>query len=242
MKTRTTFAVLTLVMVTSSLRAQDHSTMDHATHAKSAAQLPALPGQDAFGAISEIVKLLAADPTTNWSTVDIERLRRHLADMSHVMLESQVTQTSIPGGVRMLVTAKGSTIDAIRRMTTSHSSQLAPLGLTAASKPAAGGAELTVVATNARDSLLVAKLRGLGFGGIMTLGNHHAPHHLAMAKGQAIAGHDRRDDVFRCDGDGHPLVRGAARPGAVASRDWHVAGLGCDGAVRRLDDRQCRLA
>ena len=52
-------------------------------------------------------------------------------------------------------------------------------------KPAeTGPIRLTVVATNNRDTALVARLRGLGFGGIMTLGDHHAPHHLAMAKGQ----------------------------------------------------------
>lgn len=164
--------------------------MDHATHAMSATALPTLPGQAAFAAIGEIVRLLEADSATDWAKVDIDRLRQHLIDMNHVMMESRVTQTRIPGGLRMLVTGNGHTIDAIRRMTTSHSAQLAPLGLTAASKAVTGGAELTVVATDPRDTALVAKLRGLGFGGIMTLGDHHAPHHLAMARGQVIAGHD----------------------------------------------------
>lgn len=190
MRSRAALAITALAILTSPLPAQDHSRMDHATHAMSATALPTLPGQAAFGAIGEIVRLLEADSTTDWAKVDIERLRQHLIDMNHVAMASRVTQTRIPGGLRMLVTGDGRTIDAIRRMTTSHSAQLAPLGLTAASKPVAGGAELTVVATNNRDTALVARLRGLGFGGIMTLGDHHAPHHLAMAKGQVIAGHD----------------------------------------------------
>ena len=29
----------------------------------------------------------------------------------------------------------------------------------------------------------------LGFAGLMTQGAHHQPHHLAMAKGEALTGH-----------------------------------------------------
>src|SRR6185503_19581547 len=36
---------------------------------------PAMPGQDAFGALAEVVRLLDADPRTDWSRVDLERLR-----------------------------------------------------------------------------------------------------------------------------------------------------------------------
>jgi hypothetical protein len=43
---------------------------------------PTLPGQDAFGAIQEIVRMLEADPKTDWSKVDLETLRQHLIDMN----------------------------------------------------------------------------------------------------------------------------------------------------------------
>jgi hypothetical protein len=33
----------------------------------------------------------------------------------------------------------------------------------------------------------VARLRGLGFIGLLTAGAHHGPHHLAMAKGETFA-------------------------------------------------------
>src|SRR6516225_4871594 len=42
---------------------------------------PILPGQDAFGAIQEIVQILQSDPTTDWSKVNISALRQHLIDM-----------------------------------------------------------------------------------------------------------------------------------------------------------------
>jgi hypothetical protein len=48
---------------------------------------------------------------------------------------------------------------------------------------------LTVVAERADDAKLVARIRGLGFAGLMTQGAHHQPHHLAMVKGEALAGH-----------------------------------------------------
>src|SRR6266700_4993554 len=36
--------------------------------------VPTLPGQDAFGAIGEIVAMLEADPKTDWSKIDLEAL------------------------------------------------------------------------------------------------------------------------------------------------------------------------
>ena len=41
------------------------------------------------------------------------------------------------------------------------------------------------------DAKVVARIRGLGFAGLITEGAHHQPHHLAMAKGEALAGHTR---------------------------------------------------
>src|SRR5687768_15226365 len=75
----------------------------HAQHMRAmqgmTAGVPTMPGQDAFGAIAEIVRILEADPATDWSKVDIERLRQHLIDMNEVVLRSVVKQTSIAGGL-----------------------------------------------------------------------------------------------------------------------------------------------
>ena len=63
------------------------------------AGVPTMP--DAFGAIAEIVRILEADPTTDWAKVDLERLRQHLIDMNEVVLHSLVRQTPIAGGLAM---------------------------------------------------------------------------------------------------------------------------------------------
>ena len=63
-----------------------------------AAGTPSMPGQDAFGAIAEVVRLLDADSNTDWGKVNLERLRQHLIDMNEVVLRAQVKQASVPGG------------------------------------------------------------------------------------------------------------------------------------------------
>src|ERR1700746_480633 len=50
---------------------------------------PTMPGQDAFGAIQEIVQILDADPKTDWSKVDLEALRQHLIDMNEAKLRAE---------------------------------------------------------------------------------------------------------------------------------------------------------
>ncbi|HYD54866.1 MAG TPA: hypothetical protein VEA99_19685, partial [Gemmatimonadaceae bacterium] len=134
-------------------------------------------------AIAEIVRLLEADSTTDWSAVDLERVRRHLVDMHEVTLRSTVASRTVPGGLEMLVTGAGRTTSAIRDMTTVHAEQLTALGMVARATPVPGGVRFTVVARDTADARLVAKIRGLGFIGVMTLGEHHAAHHLAMARG-----------------------------------------------------------
>lgn len=185
-------AALLLLAAPCTLRAQ-HAP-DHAGHVMPAAAAPpasrpTLPGQDAFGAIAEVVRLLDADSTTDWSRVDVERLRRHLIDMSDVTLRAVVAQRPIAGGAVLDVTGAGRTMAAIRRMTTAHAPELAASGLVATSAPIPGGARLTVRARDTADTRLVARVRALGLVGLLTLGEHHAAHHLAIARGDAMAGH-----------------------------------------------------
>jgi hypothetical protein len=166
----------------------------HARHMQAmrgmAGGAPALPGQDAFGAIAEIVKILDADPNTDWSKVDLERLRQHLIDMNEVLLRSAVKQTPVPDGLAMGVTGTGRTEQAIRAMVVPHAVELDRMPeWSARTEPIAGGIRLVVVAKKSADARTVARIRGLGFAGLITEGAHHQPHHLAMAKGEALAGH-----------------------------------------------------
>jgi len=149
-----------------------------------------MAGQDAFGAIAEVVRILEADPATDWSKVDMERLRQHLIDMSEVVLRASVKATQVPGGLAMDVTGEGRTTRSIRDMVMPHSAELDGMpAWSAKAEPITGGVRLTVVAREPNDAKTVTRIRGLGFSGLLVQGGHHAPHHLAMAKGEMPAAH-----------------------------------------------------
>lgn len=144
-------------------------------------EFPSQPGQGAFAAIQEIVQILETDPRTDWSKVDIEALRQHLIDMSNVTLAAHVTDQPIDGGMRFTVTGDGSVRDSIRRMTTAHAATMDGVdGWHFAAKDTDGGS-IFEVHVPPQD---LAKLKGLGFVGVMTRGMHHQEHHLAIARGE----------------------------------------------------------
>ena len=120
--------------------------LDHGPMASPAAICePTLPGQDAFGAISEVVRILDADPQTDWSQVDLERLRQHLIDMNEVVLRAEVRTSAVPGGLVMDTTGAGRTEAAIRAMVIPHATELDQMpGLAAKTEPIPGGMRLTV--------------------------------------------------------------------------------------------------
>lgn len=187
MQIRTAAIVIISAFAAGTAPAQTAPPMDHAAHhaamtAPSAGAVPAMPGQDAFGAIQEIVRILDADPATHWSRVDIEALRRHLIDMNEVTLGARAVATPVEGGARYEVSGEGRTLEAILRMIPAHAREIDGMsGWAVRTEPVATGVVLT---TTAADAGQVARIRGLGFIGIMALGNHHQAHHLAMAKGE----------------------------------------------------------
>ena len=142
---------------------------------------PTMAGQDAFGTIQEVVRILEADPSTDWSKVNIAALREHLIDMNEVTLHATATEKALDDGVEITVTGVGRTRDAIKRMVPAHVHELAELGWTARTEELPDGVKLVVTTTDPKQ---VVKLKALGFMGIMVQGGHHQPHHLMMAKGQ----------------------------------------------------------
>ncbi|HET9423918.1 MAG TPA: hypothetical protein VFO55_00995 [Gemmatimonadaceae bacterium] len=182
MKTVLRILVLTLSLATPAMA-------QHEAH-RMAGSSPTLGGQYAFATISEIVKILKADSTTDWSKVNLEALRQHLIDMDDVILRAAVTRRTVPGGLQMDITGTGRTAAAIKRMVASHAHVLdehtdyRPLV-----KDIAGGVRLTVTARDTTKAATVAMIRGLGFAGIMVEGDHHAEHHLAMARGGGMQHH-----------------------------------------------------
>jgi hypothetical protein len=170
----------------------DHAQMDHAAHAAAVEKcassvIPVSSGQAAYGAISEIVKILQTDPKTDWAKVDIEALRQHLIDMDDVTMRSVVAQRNVDGGFEATVTGTGRTIAAIQRMTKNHLAMLdAGPDYRAAAAEIPNGVRVTVTARNRGDDTAVARVRGLGFAGILVEGDHHAAHHLAIARGESM--------------------------------------------------------
>ena len=188
MPIRATAAALALVVAFGggSAAAQTAVPMDHAAHHAEASKspssaVPTMPGQDAFGTIQEIVRILEADPNTDWSQVDIEALRQHLVDMNELTLNAKAVATPVDGGATYAVTGDGRTLEAIRRMVPAHAHEINGVnGWTTKAEPVANGVALTVTAPDPRQT---ARVRGLGFIGIMAQGGHHQVHHLAMARG-----------------------------------------------------------
>ncbi|MCP5156625.1 MAG: hypothetical protein H6983_20785 [Ectothiorhodospiraceae bacterium] len=126
--------------------------------------------------------MLEADPDTDWTRVDIDALREHLVDMDEVTLRARTSRAEVDGGLRITVTGVGRTLEAIRRMVPAHARELdARHGWSVVASMRPDGVELVVTAA---DPVQVARIRGLGFMGLMVQGSHHRPHHLAIARGQ----------------------------------------------------------
>lgn len=158
--------------------------MDHTAHmAQSPGTViqPKESGQSSFAAIQEIVALLEADATTDWSKVNIAALHRHLIDMNNVTLFANVTNEPLANGARYKVTGSAAVSESIRRMVMGHAKTMSGVGgwqFTAKELPT--GVTLTVIVDNKDD---LTKLRALSFIGVMTRGMHHQSHHLEIARG-----------------------------------------------------------
>ena len=182
-------ALLMISFAAAALHGQTMGGMDHSAHAamaKTSASMPA--GQDAYATVAAVVAALEADSTTDWSKVNIEALRQHLLVMNDVTLGARATQSPVAGGARMDVTGDGRVAQSIRAMLHAHAGELEKLGTYHATvEDIPSGARLTVTASDVGNTSTIAKIRGLGFMGLLTLGNHHAAHHMALARGMTMA-------------------------------------------------------
>ena len=167
---------------------QHHQQMMHGQGTgETDAGTPTMPGQDEFGAIQEIVRILQADPKTDWSKVNLEALRQHLIDMNEVTLKAEAAMKPVDNGVEITVTGEGRTLAAIQRMVPAHARELDQMnGWSAETELLPNGVLLTVTSD---DPQQVQRIRGLGFIGLLVSGSHHQPHHLAMAKGEFAHSH-----------------------------------------------------
>jgi len=187
----TAFALSVMILPAMVQAETRHGHRDGMTHPsdssspKPAAQManpiPSEPGQAAFAAIAEVVAMLRNDPTTDWSQVNISALRDHLSDMDRLVLETETTATSIPGGLAIEVSFANSGGAAARRMVRAHAPVLAgeTSWQSSVSDETDRGLIWTVVASEDE-----AQIRALGFYGLMAIGGHHQTHHLGIARGE----------------------------------------------------------
>jgi hypothetical protein len=190
MKTKTIAIMTALLSGTAFANAQttlsSHGdSMDHATHAQDQPLQDTIltePGQGAFAALSEVVRVLEADPDTNWGRVDLAGLRAHLVDMDRLVSDTNVEETELPDGLSAIATGDTETIATLRRMVPVHAAQLTQDDRwTVEAIDAENGVELRVTSDN---PAVVARIRGLGFFGLMASQDHHREHHMTMARGK----------------------------------------------------------
>lgn len=180
--------LVTLLLIASvSVHAQ--SEQNHAKHGMSehskVALLPKEAGNDAFGTIQEIIKILQRDNQLDWRTVNLEALRAHLIEMQDMTLNVEViAQTPINNGFVTLIkptTERART--SMQKVFVVHPKMLVQengYSMTVITKNNHFKVTVTVETT---DRQAIAKLQGLGYIGVMALGDHHQAHHLAIAKG-----------------------------------------------------------
>jgi hypothetical protein len=152
--------------------------------------LPTEYGQDAFAAISEVLLLLEADSTTDWSKVDLEALRQHLRDMSLVVAQATVVTREIDGGAEFAVSGTPEVAAAAQRMATAHAAMTkTELPYDVVVTPVGAVTTVKLRANDPTDTRAVAKVRGMGFVGWLASGGHHQLHHLGIARGDAVHAH-----------------------------------------------------
>lgn len=159
--------------------------MDDATHSQDQPLQNTIltePGQGAFAALSEVVRVLEADPDTDWDQVDLAGLRAHLIDMDRLVSDTIVEETELPDGLSAMATGDTYTIATLRRMVPAHAAQLAQDDRwSVEAVDAKNGVELRVTSG---DPSVVARIKGLGFFGLMASQDHHREHHMMMARGE----------------------------------------------------------
>ena len=175
------------IMMNAMQRMRDGTGADSSTM-RQAAQSPAPlgeSGQSAFAAIAEVVRQLEADPNTDWTNVTIDVLREHLRDMDVVTIDSTAVAEDVPGGVRFTITGGPDVAPSITRMALAHASVMDGVdGWKYSAEALENGATLTVLVPEAD----LAKLKALGFYGMLASGMHHQPHHWMMANGGGMGG------------------------------------------------------
>ncbi len=164
--------------------------MDHSMHGQMGVmESPALTeaGQGAFAALAEVVRVLEADAETDWSRVDIAALRAHLVDMDRLVTGAEVAEEALSDGIIATATGDAQTLASLQRMVPAHAAQLAQDERWVV--VAEVGDDAVTLRVTSDDPAVVARIKGLGFFGLMASQDHHRAHHLMIARGENAHGH-----------------------------------------------------
>lgn len=144
-----------------------------------------MPGNEIFGTIQEVVQKLEADPTTDWSKVDLEALRQHLLDMKAFTENVSVTNKKrIEKGVELRVKPETPrATNALKRLFAMHPAMLKKEKNWTMRTASYGKNQWTITVTT-DDKSEVEKINALGYIGILAEGAHHQMHHWMMATGK----------------------------------------------------------
>ncbi|MBE8189645.1 MAG: hypothetical protein HAW58_01990 [Candidatus Thioglobus sp.] len=173
--------ILALLMSGIAMSAGLHEGMEHSkTHSGKPVLTEA--GTDAFATLQEAIRALEADPKTNWNKVNLEALRLHLLEMNDMVLNVKVRQNHISKGFAAIVTpTTDRALQSLKKVFSAHPAQMKKeSGWDMKVSNNSGVFTLKITTENASE---VAKIRGLGYIGVMAYGGHHQPHHWAIASG-----------------------------------------------------------
>lgn len=142
------------------------------------------PGQAVFGTVQEAIRALEADSTTDWSQVDVDRLRQHLFDMHHVAVNVTVEQKApVENGVQIRVRpTKEAARASLDRVLSAHPHMLKQeTGWTMQVKEQDDAYILRVTTDDPSET---DKIRALGYMGLLAYGQHHQRHHWHLVGGK----------------------------------------------------------
>jgi hypothetical protein len=140
-------------------------------------------GTDPFAVIQEVISALESNPNTNWEKVNLEALRLHLVEMQDITINVNVAEKNVESGFEAIIMPiSRRALRAVGNVLQNHKSMLeSETGWHMEVIKTEDVFNITVTTTDVNE---INKIRGLGYIGVMAYGNHHQPHHWALASGE----------------------------------------------------------